>query len=168
MPTNYSTAIFLINKDVRAIAVTYEKIDLSKDTTQMKYTAAYLSGGKLPEGAVVFKTMDPTIKVDDYVIVPTDTRHGMTVCKVVAVDIEVDFDSTKECHWIVGTVNTHEFEQIRQQEEQAIIAIKTGEVKNRQDKLRTDLMAALGDHVLNIPMQNVIEHKPQPAAPKEA
>lgn len=33
---NYSTAIFLINEDVRAIAVTYEKIDLNQDTTKMK------------------------------------------------------------------------------------------------------------------------------------
>ena len=81
---NHSTAIFLINNDVRAIAVTYEKIDLAKDTTKMmKYQAAYLSGGRLPDGAVVFKTMDTAIKVDDFVIVPTDTRHGMTVCKVV-------------------------------------------------------------------------------------
>lgn len=160
---NYSTAIFLINKDVRAIAVTYEKIDLNKDTTQMKYQPAYLSGGKLPVGAVVFKTMDQDIDVNDYVIVPTDTRHGMTVCKVVATDIEVDFESDQECHWIVGTVNTHGFEQIRQQEEKAILAIKAGEVKNKQDKLRNDMLAALGDHALDIPMQNVIEHHPAPA-----
>lgn len=76
---NYSTAIFLINKDVRAIAVTYEKIDMNQDTTKMKFSAPYLSGGKLPTGATVFKTMDPKVKVDDYVTVPTDTRHGMTV-----------------------------------------------------------------------------------------
>jgi len=160
--TNYSTAIFLINSNVRAIAVTYEKIDLTKDTTQMKYQPAYLSGGKLPDGAAVFKTMDPDIKVDDFVIVPTDTRHGMTVCKVVATDIEIDLQSDKECHWIVGTVDTSEFESVRQQEEKAIVAIKAGKVKAEQDKLRQEMLAALGDNVANIPMQNVIEHRPAP------
>jgi len=120
-----------------------------------------LSGGKLPNGATVFKTMDPKIKVDDFVIVPTGTRHGMTVCKVVAADIEIDLESDKECHWIVGTVDTTEFEKIRQLEEQAIIAIKAGEVKAKQATLRNNMLASLGDHALDIPMQNVIEHKPK-------
>lgn len=154
---NYSTAIFLINKDVRAIAVTYEKIDLTKDTTQMKYQPAYLSGGRLPDGAVVFKTMDQTVKVDDFVIVPTDTRHGMTVCKVVATDIEVDIESDKECHWIVGTVDTKPFEDLRQMEEQAIIALKRAEVDKKREAMRQDLLRNLGNNVPQIPMLNVTE-----------
>lgn len=152
---NYSTAIFLINKDVRAIAVTYEKIDLTKDTTQMKYQPAYLSGGKLPEGAVVFKTMDQDVKIDDFVIVPTDTRHGMTVCKVVATDIEIDIESDKECHWIVGTVDTKPFEQLRQMEERAIIALKRAEVDQKREAMRNSLLKSLGDNIPQIPMLNV-------------
>lgn len=154
---NYSTAIFLINKDVRAIAVTYEKIDLNKDTTQMKYQPAYLSGGKLPDGAVVFKTMDPSVKINDFVIVPTDTRHGMTVCKVVATDIEVDMESDKECHWIVGVVDTKPFEHLRQMEEQAIIALKRAEVEKKRETMRQDLLKSLGNNVPQIPMLNVID-----------
>lgn len=155
---NYSTAIFLINKDVRAIAVTYEKIDMDKDTTKMKFNAPYLSGLKLPAGATIFKTMDQEIKIDDYVIIPTNTRHGMTVCKVVAVDVDIDFDNNHDCSWIVGTVDTAPFEKIRQEEEKAIILIKAGEVKKKQAKLRTDMLTALGDAVKDIPMQNVIEY----------
>lgn len=161
---NYSTAIFLINKDVRAIAVTYEKIDLNKDTTQMKYQPAYLSGGKLPEGAVVFKTMDPAVQINDFVIVPTDTRHGMTVCKVVATDIEVDLESDKECHWIVGTVDTKPFEHLRQMEEQAIIALKRAEVDKKRDAMRADLLKSLGSNVPQIPMLNVTAETVEPEA----
>ncbi|MCK5444990.1 MAG: hypothetical protein KAI73_05155 [Rhodospirillaceae bacterium] len=163
---NYSTAIFLINTDVRAIAVTYEKIDLAQDTTQMKYQPAYLAGGQLPKDAVVFKTMNKDIKVSDFVIVPTDTRHGMTVCKVVATDIEIDYDSDKECHWLIGTVNTANFEEIRQQEEKAILAIKAAEVNTKREELSKSLIANLGNNAKQIPMLNKTE--PEPETEKEA
>lgn len=152
---NLSTAIFLINKSVRAIAVTYEKIDISQDTTQMKYTPAYLSAGKLPEGAVVFKTMDQDVKVNDFVVVPTDTRHGLTVCKVVAVDVEIDFNDNSQVHWIVGTVDTKPFEEIRQMEAQAIAKIKQARVNQERDKLREALLKDIGE-VTDIPM---LDHK---------
>lgn len=143
---NYSTAAFLVNPEVRAIAVTYEKIDLNEDTTkQMKYTPGYLSAGKLPNGAVIFKSIDKTIKVGDFVIVPTDTRHGMTVCKVVAVDVEIDQDNTAECYWLVGTVDTAEFEQIRQWEENVIVEIKNSAVRKQRDQLSKDLMDSVGN-----------------------
>lgn len=151
---NYSTAIFLINKSARAIAVTYEKIDLNQDTTKLKFQPAYLSGGKLPDGAVVFKTMDKDIAVNDFVIVPTDTRHGMTVCKVVAVDVEIDFESSNECHWLIGTVNTIDFEDIRQQEEKAIIAIKAAEVNQKKEALSNALLENLKNSGVDIPMLN--------------
>lgn len=152
---NYSTAIFLINRDVRAVAVTYDKIDVNQDTTKMKYQPAYLSGGKLPDGAVIFKTMNQDVKVNDFVIVPTDTRHGMTVCKVVAADIEVDFDSDKDVHWIVGVVNTVDFERVRQEEEKAILAIKAAETNKRRDELSQSLLNNLGNYAPGIPMLNV-------------
>ena len=60
---NYSTAIFLISDEVRAINVTYERDGDAKRT--------------------LFKTFSKTIKIDDYVVVETNTRHHMTVCKVV-------------------------------------------------------------------------------------
>lgn len=150
---NHSTLIFLVNDEVRAVAVTYEKIDLSQDTTKMKYNPEYLSAGRLPKGAVIFKTMDPDLKVDDFVIVPTDTRHGMTVCKVVAVDVEIDYTSMEECHWIVGTVDTREFERLRQQEDKMIQAVKAAKVNESRNKLRDSLLANIrGVDTARIPM----------------
>lgn len=143
MHNNHSTLIFLMNEQVRAIAVTYEKIDMDQDTTKMKYNAEYLSAGRLPKGAVIFKTMDPDIKVDDFVIVPTDTRHGMTVCKVVAVDIEIDYSSEDLCHWIVGTVDTTEFERLRQAEDQMIQMVKRGKADEERAKARDQMMAGM-------------------------
>ena len=159
---NYSTAIFLIDPSVRAIAVTYEKIDMDQDTTkQMKYQSAYLSGGNLPKGATIFKTLDQDIEVGHFVIVPTDTRHGMTVCKVVAVDV------SSECHWIVGTVHTFDFESIRQQEEAAIMQIKKKEVAKRREELSNTLRSNIGDDIPRISLapvtQPINEETPAPA-----
>jgi hypothetical protein len=139
---NLSTAIMLLDPRVRAIAVTYEKIDYNEDTTkQMKYSPAYLATGSLPSGAVLFKTMDPDITVGTYVIVPTNTRHGMTVCKVVGVDVPVNFEDQDEVYWIVGTVDTAPFEKIRQEEEQVLLAVK----KSADDKMRDEARAAFMD-----------------------
>jgi hypothetical protein len=67
---NYTTAVFLINDSIRAVTCTYEN-----------------DGKRVP-----FKTLDKTIAVDDIVVVPSGTRHGMTTCKVVEVDSDVDYD----------------------------------------------------------------------------
>lgn len=142
---NYSTAIFLISEKVRAVAVVYEKINMDEDTTQMKYKAAYLTGGRLPKDAVVFKTMDPDMAVNDFAIIPTNTRQGMTVGKVVAVDVEIDFESDKEVHWVIGKVDTTEFEELRQKEEQSINAIKDSQVQKKRTEMRADFLATLGD-----------------------
>lgn len=153
MEMNYSTAIFLINEEVRGIAVTYEEVDLTKDTTKLKYQPAYLEHGRMPKGAVVMKTMDSDIKVNDYVVVPTNTRHGMTVCQVVAVDVEIDFESPDECHWIVGKVDTAPFEELRQQEAEAIAKLKDAKTHKRRKELAAELMDKLdGDSIANIPL----------------
>ena len=81
---NYSMAIFLISNQARAISVTYEADEKAAKT--------------------IFKTLDPSIAVGDYVVVQTDTRHQMTVCKVVETDIEPDFNSIALMKWIIGKV----------------------------------------------------------------
>lgn len=73
---NYTTAVFLINKNVRAVMCNYEP-DAEHKTT-------------------MFKTLDTAIRVGDFVIVPTKTRHGMTVSKIVEVDVDV-------LSWLVAT-----------------------------------------------------------------
>lgn len=118
---NYSTAVFLINKQVRAVLATYEADDRASKT--------------------MFKTLDPTIGVGDFIIVPTDTRHRMTVCKVTDVDATVDFDSSTPVAWVVGKIDRRMYEETIKQEENAIEAIKSAEYRRRRESLRDSLMA---------------------------
>ena len=113
---NYSTAVFLINDDVRAIACTYEADEKAKRE--------------------IFKTLDKSIAKDDFVVVPTDTRHKMTVVKVVEVDVDVDLDSSIPMQWIVGAVERHDYERILKMEEQAIETIKSAEKRKKRDEMR--------------------------------
>lgn len=121
---NYSTAVFLINNHVRAIRATYDVVDGAKETT--------------------FKTLDETIAVNDYIIVPTDTRHKMTVCKVTEVDIDLDFDTTEQVDWMIGRVDTQAYDQTLKDEASAITAIKAAERRRKRDDLRANMFA---DHV---------------------
>lgn len=120
---NLSTAVFLLpDSTVRAIMVTYE----SHDTAPRE----------------MFKTFDQNLKVDDYVVVPTNTRHHLTVCKVVAVAVDVDFDSSTQVNWIVGRVDMADVTAIRQQEAAIIDAVKAAEKLKKKNELR-DSMSAL-------------------------
>lgn len=118
---NYTTAVFLINKHVRAIQATYEAADNAPRTT--------------------FKTLDPEIGVGDFVIVPTDTRHKMTVCKVVECDVDVDFDSTVAMAWIIGKVDRAPHELTLSQEAQAVQAIKSAELRKKREDLAKSVLA---------------------------
>lgn len=125
---NYSRAIFLISDDVRAVMVTYEKDENST-----------------PAPRTMFKTLDPKIKVDDYVVVPTNTRHHMTVCKVAEVDAEPDLEDQKDLEWIVGIVNQVNFQKIKSQEGDAIAKIKSAEKRRKREELRKALLDDVGE-----------------------
>lgn len=129
---NYSTAIFLISDKARAIMATYESYDDAPRT--------------------MFKTLDPKIAVDDYVLVPTTTRHHMTVCKVVEVDVEPDFDAADEVQWIIGTVNTKDFNDLKAQEGDAITKIKSAEKRKKREELRKALIADAEDDLKALPI----------------
>jgi hypothetical protein len=120
---NYTTSVFLINKNVRAIAVTYEK-----DTDARK------------ADRTIYKSLDHDIVVGDYVIVETDTRHGMTVCKVAEVDVEPDLDSSHPMRWIIGRVELSSHNLVCRQEQQAIVAIKSAEKNKRREELAKALV----------------------------
>lgn len=125
---NYSKAIFLISDEVRAVNVTYEKDETDR-----------------PAARTMFKTLNPKIKVDDYVVVPTDTRHHMTVCKVAEVDVEVDLEDSKNMEWIVGVVNRANFQKIKSQEGDAIARIKSAEKRRKREELRKALLDDVGE-----------------------
>lgn len=124
---NYSTAVFLINKHARAIVATYEADDKAPRTT--------------------FKTLDPSIKEGDYVIVETDTRHKITVCKVVETDVDFDFDTPAKMSWVIGKVDRAAFDLTLQQEQSAIAAIKSAELRKKREDLKKSMFA---DHMESI------------------
>ena len=121
---NYSIAIFLINPKVRAIQAVYEP-----DTESRKSPRA------------TFKTFDPAISVGDYILVPTETRHKMTVNKVVEVDVEPDLESSTCIHWIIGTVDRTAYEEVLGQEARAIELMKAAEKTHAREELRKKMMA---------------------------
>lgn len=129
---NYSTAVFLINKHVRAILATYEVEDNAKRT--------------------LFKTLDDSIKVGDFVIVPTDTRHKMTVVKVTDVDVDVDFDSATPVNWVIGKVDRAAHEQTLAQEGAAIQAIKGAELRKKREDLRDSMLKNHLDAIKALPI----------------
>lgn len=134
---NYSTAIFLISDQVRAVLATYENEDNAPKT--------------------MFKTLDPNIKVDDFVTVPTSTRHKMTVCKVVEVDVEPDLETSREMEWIVGVVGTANFDDIKSQEGDAIARIKSAEKTRKRKELRDALLADVGESITKLPIYSQVD-----------
>ena len=136
---NYSKSVFLINNKVRAINVNYdnERIHGSPD----KYKSVY-----------TFKSLDPTIKKDDLVIVPTDTRHGFTVVKVVDTDVDVNFDDPIEFKWIAGKFDRADFDLILSQEAEAIAKIRSAEANKKRKELRDALLADQLDSIKALPI----------------
>ncbi len=122
---NYTTAIFLIRSDIRAVKVSY---DVHGD-------------GKGVEPFIMFKTADPSVAVGEYVVIPTDTRHGMTVCRVEEVDCEVDYSSKVPVGWLVGVVDRTVYDTILKHEDEAVTKIKSAEKRRMQDELKAKLIA---------------------------
>lgn len=123
---NKTTAVFLINKNVRAIKATYDKPDVGKQ------------GG----GEYTFKSLDATIKPDDFVVVPTDTRHGMTVVKVTETDVDIDLDSSIEYKWIVCKVDKVAYEKVLVDEAEAVRVIRLAEFNKKRADLREGMLGA--------------------------
>jgi len=121
---NYSTAVFLINKDVRAVACSYE---IGAD-------------GKGKQPFYHFKSLDSTLAVGDYVVIPTDTRHNLTVARVEQLNVDVDLDAPHQLKWIVGRVDRGAYENVLAQEQQAIDVIKSAELRRKRDDLRKAVM----------------------------
>lgn len=145
---NLSSAIFLVNKTVRAVRVSYDP-DVPKHNNPNR----------------LFKTLDPDLKKDDMVVVATDTRHGMTVCKVTELDFRVDFDSAIEYQWIIGKVDVVAYESIKSQEATVVDRIGTAE----ENRKRAELAAALGLEAINLTDLDIVNGTvriPAPATPR--
>ena len=129
--------VFLVNEQVRAIRAEYEV-----DAT--------------PE---LFKTLDPQIKVGDYVVVVTHGRHGMTVVKVVEVDVDPDLSAERNIRWVVGRVDVEPFEKIRDMEAMAIAALRKAKMKRDRKALQAALLEGNENEIRSLPIACIDQDK---------
>lgn len=127
-----STIVFLINEDVRAIAAIYEK-----------------DGPK-----TLFKTLDPSVEVGDFVVVESSTRHGMTVVEVVEVDVEFNIETQGEMKWIVQAISMNRHEEVLAQEQAAIAAVQSAERARKKRELKAALFADHEDKLKTLALAN--------------
>lgn len=120
---NYSTAIMLVNENIRAVRCVYEP---------------QKTGAPEPKH-YLFKTLDATIEVGDLVVVPSTTRFNRAVVKVLEVDAEVDYDSSVQIEWIVGKLNNADYAAIKKAENEAIDKIKAAEKLRKKKELASKL-----------------------------
>lgn len=143
---NLSAAIFLVNTSVRALRVSYDP-DIPKHNSAT--------------ACAHFKTLDPSIAVGDKVVVPTNTRHGMTVCKVEEVDIRVNFDSPIDWQWVIGRVDTPAYESILAQERKVTDRIGLAE----ENRKRKELSEALQLDTISLTDLDIMRASPALPAP---
>ena len=132
---NLSTAVFLVNDECRAVMATYEA-----DTKER------------PAPRTMFKTFDPSIAVGDLVIVPTNTRHSMTVVKVVEADVEVDFDDATKVDWVIAKIDPAAHERLVAQERQLLDKIQSAQNRKRRQELAAAMMADAEDEIKALPI----------------
>jgi hypothetical protein len=126
---NKSTAIFLARDDIRCMSVAY---DISGHDHK---------GKAIPKDIKSFKTADPSIKEDDLVLIPTDSRWGFTVGKVVAADLHVDYDSNEQMRWIVAQVDVTSYEAMLKAEGEMIDIVSEADRGHRREELRAKIFA---------------------------
>lgn len=132
---NYSTAVFIINKHVRGVHCRY--VPAEGDPGYDKNAAV----GKKDREVSLFKTLDPAVSAGDLVVVPTKTRHGFTVVRVVEVDVEVDFDSKDDCQWVAARFDPSEYQQTLEQEKVAVDKLRVIHANKRRRELAADIAA---------------------------
>lgn len=137
---NNSTAIFLINSACRVVKATYQDGDAPK----------------------CFKTLDQGLKKDDLILVQTDTRHKLTVCKIVEVDVDFDPDTNDVITWVFGKVDMDPINRLIAAEEAAVKRIKTKQLERKRAELAKD-MAADDDEIKKLPLANIGDIKDIPA-----
>jgi hypothetical protein len=150
---NQPANIFLYNDKVRAILCNYEPDSPTGSPAKRDW----------------FKTFDETLKVGDLVIVPSHTRHGFTVSRVAAVDVELDFENLPaDIKWIVGKVDRTTFDRNVEQEGRANNVIRDAEKAKRRKELADKVLGAAGAQLSGLDIVTVALPAPAPeAADKE-
>lgn len=131
---NYSTAVMLINPNIRAISTLYQPDVTHNDGSILKKAVR-----------TIFKTLDQSIKKGDFVVVPTNTRHGATVVLVEDVDVEVDFESSTEIHWVIDRVSKEGHTKVLSEEGKWIEALKASEKRRKREEIKRNMLAMYDD-----------------------
>ena len=122
---NYSAAIFIANDQVRGVKVSYDQ-NLDGSVKGDLYT---------------FKTFDKSLAPGDFVVVPTGTRHKMTVVRVEETNVDVDPNIGVELKWIIAKVDRSTYEQTIEMEKAMIEKIKAAKLRRERQKLAEELLA---------------------------
>lgn len=136
-----SRKVFLLDNEPRCIVCSY----YPQNQAQRSSTNSYAVEDGFVAGLKEFKTYDENIKVGDYLVVPTKSRHLMTTVKVEEVDIDVDIESDKQMDWVIGVIDTTGFEQTLKQEQVFLKAANGAEKRKKKIQLRESVMEALED-----------------------
>lgn len=142
MLNNYDRAVFVINDDVRCVETIYEAEKHSPYYDPSR--GAHKNG--LPK-RTQFKTTNEHVEVGDLAIVPTNTRHGFTVVKVVAVNVTPDLKSSAPMDWIVCLFKTTDYDAIKSLEAEAIAKIQEAERRREREELKK---ALVGDYAADL------------------
>lgn len=140
---NLSHAVFLVNKEARALKAVYEPHLLNGNDEYVT-----VKGQKVKDAT--FKTLDKSIKVGDLCVVPSGTRHGFTVVKITEADVSIDFENKDPVEWIVSKVDLRAYQQILKDEEELTEKIKVAEMQVRRDQLLNAL--DLSGKVTSLPL----------------
>jgi len=131
-----SRKVFLLDEEPRCILATYEEGENASRTE--------------------FKTWDQDIQVDDFIVVPSGTRHDMTVVKVVKVDVEPNLESSHKMDWVVCKIDRAAFEDTTQREATFLNAARKAEKLRKKQQMREDFLRDVDPKA----MSTAIEHQP--------
>lgn len=139
--THPSLLVFLLDDKVKAVRAVYEKVD---EPIPAPTPAAYGEDTKTARKlqGFLFKTLDDTLFVGQLVVVPTDTRHGFTVVKIVEIDAEPDMRTDKEVKWVVGPVDVAEYHRVREGEQSILAKVAKQKLRKEREALRETLLGA--------------------------
>lgn len=154
---NLSTAIFLVNDQVRLVRAKYEPDDHNRTGESKAYD---------------WKTFDHSIKKDDIIVVPSTTRWGYTTAKVIEVDVDPQFESGIEYKWLVGKADLEGHKALIEQEKVLTEKVHNTQMKKRRLELRKDIIADNNGELDDLPMVTIKSDKvleaPKPAFKDDA
>ena len=131
----------------------------------MRYVRANYEPGDGKKGTL-FKTFDPDVDIGDLIVVPTDTRVGLTVCVVSEVDVDVDFKHGSEtAHWIVDVVDPSSYSDVVEKERQALRTMRQAELHQQREDMANAMFANQKELLAKIEIAK-IDMQPEPAEPQ--